>query len=779
MPRTPRPLPTRVPIRLAALLPTVLALLALAVGCSRNVPPEGTEPYVTAIAPASGPAGTRVQLTGRFTADVVVTLCDAPLRDVAVRTNDADAAWTPIASADPDVTYDRARGVVPAFPPATTCPVTLVRDGEVVPHPDAEAGDPPTVTFHVPPERPSAPHTISVTDGDGRATLRFAPPDDRGRPLLRYETNLSGSDAWIPTDVPDGADETDKADGAEDFQAIVVDALTNGVTYTARVRAVNAVGPGAPSAWVTLTPYGPPGAVRDLVATTDATTLTLTFRPPPPSGRPLTNLEVRLDDGPWTPLDPPRTTSPVSLTDRTPDTAYDVGLRGVNAAGPGTPATLEGVTTAPTPSEPTPDEPDAPTTPDEPDPPEDPDPPADPDPTDDPPADPDPPFDATLPTATFTATSAGPTHGLALTSSGDVWAWGRNDLGQSARTVPDIAPSLTPTDAGVGGGVPLVQTAAGFTSGVAIDALGRLWTFGSDSQGQRGRTAPTQALVPSLSDAPWGAGVSIVDVAAGGFHVLALDETGVVWAWGDGSNGVLGTGDTADVVTPTRTDAPWTADGRTITDVTTFGDVSLARDDTGNLWSWGADDRGQLGQHEANSGSVPGPVARDWADESGAVTDVAAGGQHALAVDGSGVVWAWGSNDEGQLAQDTGLPQISFPIPVQADLAGVTVVRVAAGADHSLALDDQGRVWAWGRNVEGQLGTGGTDARITTPTLTDDEAWAAHGVSITDVVAGPAHSLAIDTEGRIWGWGDGSSAQLTEELSSGARTPVKLSEVAP
>jgi alpha-tubulin suppressor-like RCC1 family protein len=81
------------------------------------------------------------------------------------------------------------------------------------------------------------------------------------------------------------------------------------------------------------------------------------------------------------------------------------------------------------------------------------------------------------------------------------------------------------------------------------------------------------------------------------------------------------------------------------------------------------------------------------------VTDVAAGGSHSLALKNDGTVWAWGSNSSGQLGNGT---EVDSNIPVQVkNLEGIRAV--AAGGSHSLALKMMERLWAWGSNSNGQL----------------------------------------------------------------------------
>src|SRR5207249_58779 len=118
------------------------------------------------------------------------------------------------------------------------------------------------------------------------------------------------------------------------------------------------------------------------------------------------------------------------------------------------------------------------------------------------------------------------------------------------------------------------------------------------------------------------------------------------------------------------------------------------------------------------------------------------------------------------------------PAPVQVSGLG-TVTAIAAGrADFSLALQADGSVMAWGENGWGELGNGTTSTSgcycITTPAPVS-------GLSgVTAVVAGYRHSLALDGDGNVWAWGLNDSGQLGNGGAGGwETTPVQVSGLAP
>lgn len=176
--------------------------------------------------------------------------------------------------------------------------------------------------------------------------------------------------------------------------------------------------------------------------------------------------------------------------------------------------------------------------------------------------------------------------------------------------------------------------------------------------------------------------------------------------------------------------------------------------------SWGDNTFYELGNGTTASSALYGGVS---GLVSGAV-QVAAGSEFALALMSDGTVWAWGYGGDGELGN--GARAISGT-PVQ--VTGLTgVVQVAAGCDHSLALLSDGTVWAWGSDSVGQLGDGGTGPYQ----LTAVEVTGMTGV--TKISAGCGFSLALRSDGTVWGWGVNSSGELGNGTTAGSPVPVQV-----
>jgi alpha-tubulin suppressor-like RCC1 family protein len=183
---------------------------------------------------------------------------------------------------------------------------------------------------------------------------------------------------------------------------------------------------------------------------------------------------------------------------------------------------------------------------------------------------------------------------------------------------------------------------------------------------------------------------------------------------------------------------------------------------------WGNNDLGQLGTGMASKGLVLSPMLTALPPGT-RITQVAPGCDQALALTSTGSVLAWGDNSQGELGNGSAGGFSATPAPVRLP-AGVRIREVSAGCDFSLAVSTDGQVWGWGDDVNGQLGTKAGGFRPSPV-----QAQLPPGVRVRTVSAGGAHSLAVTTTGRALAWGDNENGQLgTGSTSTGNATPVPV-----
>lgn len=194
---------------------------------------------------------------------------------------------------------------------------------------------------------------------------------------------------------------------------------------------------------------------------------------------------------------------------------------------------------------------------------------------------------------------------------------------------------------------------------------------------------------------------------------------------------------------------------------------SLAVKRDGNVWAWGDNSNGQLGDGTTTSSSVPVQVVGPGGTGTlGAVVSVAAGGGSAYAVKSDGSLWAWGT-------------ATSSNVPVQVfagTLSGVTAV--AAASHHLLALESNGSVWAWGANNYGQLGngtSGTTGSSVPVQVMGPGGTGTLSGVSSMAATGfGSQHALVLKANGSVWAWGNNSNGQLGDNTTTSRSAPVEV-----
>ncbi len=269
------------------------------------------------------------------------------------------------------------------------------------------------------------------------------------------------------------------------------------------------------------------------------------------------------------------------------------------------------------------------------------------------------------------------------------------------------------------------------------------------------------AAVLPVPEAGLEQGPGVKSVVAGYKCSFAVMDDGTLWAWGDGNSGQLGDGGNTNRLVPAKVpidDVKAVASGGTST-------VVLKND--GTVWAWGDNDWGQLGDGTNISRSTP--VQVKGIDD---VKAVAAGWGHMLALKNDGTVWAWGRGIEGELGTGLMSPvdangssldnNISVPEPVRVPISDVKTI--ACGAFHSIALKNDGTVWAWGEGEE--IGDGNTSNRATPV-----------NVPISDIVSissGDSTTLAVKADGTVWGWGHNMYYPLGNVTDYSVQlTPVK------
>jgi len=263
------------------------------------------------------------------------------------------------------------------------------------------------------------------------------------------------------------------------------------------------------------------------------------------------------------------------------------------------------------------------------------------------------------------------------------------------------------------------------------------------------------------------AATAIPAISAGDAHTVALKSDGNIWAWGSNSKGQLGDGSTT-----ARTNPVPVLNLSGIVTIAAGGSHTVALRSDGSVWAWGYNAYGQLGDNSTIDKHTPvqvkGVSGNGWLSD---VTAVAGGVSYAVALKSDGSVWAWGYNASGQLGDDS-TDNSSTPVQV---LNLSDVVAISAGGSHTVALKSNGSVWAWGYNAYGQLGDDSTD-NSSTPVQVKGPG-GVDWLSGVTAIAASDHTAALKSDGSVWSWGYNVYGQLGDGTTDNSSTPVQVQGV--
>ena len=339
--------------------------------------------------------------------------------------------------------------------------------------------------------------------------------------------------------------------------------------------------------------------------------------------------------------------------------------------------------------------------------------------------------------------AAGGSDILAVLPDGSVWEWGQAH-GGSISDVPVQVPNL----------FEMTSVSVNQNHNLALGSDGRVWGWGLDTSGQIGTGGPGGGVVPvpvqmiNITDA--------IAIAAGEQHSLVLTHDGKVWACGATAYG-LGTG------SPVQSTTPQPVPGLTdIIAIAAGSAQSLALRSDGLVFSWGVNGYGQLGNPPVSST----PIGPTLVSGLTGVVAIAAGVYHSLALRNDGTIYAWGGNTQGQLGIGSTSAAVSTPTKTL-NLTGM--VALDGGGGHSVAVRNDGTVWSWGYNGNGQLGNGTSGG---TPVSTPVQVL--NMTSAVAVTASGYNSVALASDGTVFSWGDNVNGGLGNGTGVVAQIPLEL-----
>lgn len=254
-------------------------------------------------------------------------------------------------------------------------------------------------------------------------------------------------------------------------------------------------------------------------------------------------------------------------------------------------------------------------------------------------------------------------------------------------------------------------------------------------------------------------------ILSGDKFTVALKADGTVWASGSNGSGQLGQGNTLQQTSFVEVKKDADTMLTDIVEIAVGQNHILALDKDGSVWSWGLNASGQLG-NGTNTGNSQFAVKVAGLED---IKTIGAGALNSFAVNNNGELYAWGANTNGILGNGT---TTAYYVPTKIPMID-NVSKIQGSDTFTIALKTDGTVWSWGINTNYYLGDNTTTAR-TTPVITRFASEVGTLKNVADIKVGYQHTLALKTDGTVFGWGYNSVSELGTNNTTRVQIPTNL-----
>jgi len=286
----------------------------------------------------------------------------------------------------------------------------------------------------------------------------------------------------------------------------------------------------------------------------------------------------------------------------------------------------------------------------------------------------------------------------------------------------------------------------------ATGPVNKLWVWGYNGYGELGDgTVQTKSSPVQIPGTNWGS------LAEGSVHTSynmgGVTLQGELWIWGRNNQGQLGQNNITERSSPVQ--VPGTTWKRASSGASNF----MASKTDGTLWAWGYNVDGQCGH--SNRTTYSSPVQIPGTNWTGTKDTFFMGAGWSGAIKTDGTLWVWGDNEHGNLAQNN---ETNYSSPTQ--IPGTNWAKFSLGKDIAAAVKTDGTLWTWGGNQVGELGINDKTQR-SSPVQVPGTSWSTTACSTYGVIA-------KRTDGTLWSWGWNDSGRVGDNTTTARSSPIQI-----
>ncbi len=299
-----------------------------------------------------------------------------------------------------------------------------------------------------------------------------------------------------------------------------------------------------------------------------------------------------------------------------------------------------------------------------------------------------------------------------------------------------------------------------------------LYGFGQQTNGRLGNNVTSANINPSSTPIDDGTNGKYIHLALGSNYTLGIKEDGSLWAWGSNAQSQLG--DPAlsgNIATPQKIDDGTGAPGKWVRVYVSELQSSFGIREDGSLWAWGVNSSKQLGLPGTPANNVTTPTqvmpGSKWLMVDGGSDD----GGFTIGIQQDSTLWGWGTNGSGYLLGTGNTTNQNTPYNIT---PGEKWLQISTGAYFTLAIKADGSLWGWGKGHTGVASTLGDNGstNVSAPKQIDPGT----GNKWKKVAAGSYHTVAIREDGSLWAWGQNGGGRLGDGTTALKNVITKIDD---